>query len=55
MKRTCDSVGLTTDLYGCVVELKEVPPQNILQWLALAFFGAATALSVADEQVLSLP
>ena len=56
MKSTsCDSVGLTTDLYACVIELKEERPvQRDLErlWLAIAMSPGA---QVSDEQILSLP
>ena len=56
MKSTsCDSVGLTTDLYACVIELKEERPvKQELDQLVLAI-AASTCIGVSDEQILSLP
>jgi len=52
---SCDSVALTTDLYPCVIELKEERPvQRDLEQLFLAL-AAPSQARVSDEQVLSLP
>ena len=55
MKSTsCDAVGLTTDLYACLIELKEERlVQRDLEQLMLALVSAP--VRVSDEQVLSLP
>jgi hypothetical protein len=51
----CDSVGLTTDLYACVIEIKEErSPVRELEQLVLAL-ATSTQATVSDEQVLSLP
>ena len=56
MKSTsCDSVGLTTDLYACVIEFKEErAAQRDLEQLVLAIAMNPNA-NVSDEQILSLP
>ena len=56
MKTTsCDSVVLTTDLYPCVIELKEKRPlRRDLEQLVLTI-AAGNRMSVSDEQVLELP
>jgi len=52
---SCDSVGLTTDLYACVIELKEERSvQRELEQLVLAI-AMSTQAHASDEQVLSLP
>ena len=52
---TCDSVALTTDLYACVIEIKEErSPIRDLERLVLSL-ATSTPDRVRDEQVLSLP
>ena len=59
MKSTsCDSVGLTSDLYACVIELKEDQPVRYpVEQLALtlAFRPTTSETTARDEQILSLP
>ena len=57
MKTTsCDAVGLTTDLYACVIESKEDRPlRRELEQLALAIAASGSQIGVSDEQILSLP
>ena len=53
---TCDSVALTTNLYPCVIELKdEGPLRRDWEQLALAIAASGHRTSVSDEQVLDLP
>ena len=56
MKSTsCDSVALTTDLYACLIEVKEErSPICDLEQLVLAL-TTSTPARISDEQVLSLP
>ena len=56
MKSTnCDAVGLTPDLYACLVELKTACPlpERVEQLFLLALPVHESSLS--DEQILALP
>ena len=57
MKTTSyDAVGLTTDLYACVIEWKETRPlREAIEQLAIYAVATVAAASVSDEQILSLP
>jgi hypothetical protein len=49
-------VALTTNLYACVIELKEERPlRRDLERLVLAIAASVSSMSVRDEQVLELP
>jgi len=53
---SCDAVALTTDLYACIIEVKEDRPrQRDLQQLVLALAAASSPIGVSDEQILALP
>ncbi len=52
---SCDSVALTTDLYACLIEVKEErSPIRDLEQLVLSL-AMSTPARISDEQVLSLP
>jgi hypothetical protein len=53
---SCDWVALTTNLYPCMIELKEeCPARRDPEQLVLAIAAAATTISISDEQILALP
>jgi len=51
----CDAVALTTDLYACVMEIKEQRPRIRELKQLVAALAMSAAVRESDEQILSLP